>query len=138
MQTESPVTERAPLPAGSRTRVRSALLLAAGHGLFALGLVGAFVPVLPTTVFWILAAFCFVRSQPALAERIFRTPGMGPAVERFCVRGEISRAGKLAALAGMSLGACAALALPPAARIGLWCVLAVSAVYVATRREWRG
>ncbi len=50
------------------------LLIAAGTLSLAIGVVGAFVPVLPTTPFVLLAAFCYVRSSQKLYERLMRSP----------------------------------------------------------------
>jgi uncharacterized membrane protein YbaN (DUF454 family) len=49
-------------------------------GLFFLGLaiLGALLPVLPTTPFLILASYFFVRSSPALNERLLRSRLFGP------------------------------------------------------------
>ena len=47
------------------------LLLAMGLVAFAVGSIGLFVPLLPTTVFWIAAAWCFGRSRPDLQQRLY-------------------------------------------------------------------
>ncbi|MEQ1540008.1 MAG: YbaN family protein, partial [Sphingorhabdus sp.] len=42
-----------------------------------LGVVGIFLPIMPTVPFLILAAFCFARSDPALEARILNHPVYG-------------------------------------------------------------
>lgn len=80
------------------------LLLRLLGGLFvALGAIGLFLPIWPTTIFWILAAICFARSSPEARDWIYARPGIGPQIEAFVERGTISRAGKLAALTGMTI-----------------------------------
>jgi hypothetical protein len=70
---------------------------------FAFGAIGLFVPIWPTTVFWIVAALAFARSNPAWAEWIYARPKIGPAIRIFVETGALSRATKTAALGGMSL-----------------------------------
>lgn len=73
-------------------------------GLFVvIGAVGLFLPLWPTTIFWILAAMCFARSSPAAQAWIYKQPVIGAQVEAFVERGTLSRASKVAALIGMAI-----------------------------------
>ena len=70
-----------PQPGPRPPRVRSPrrlLLAAAGVMAVGLGAVGVFVPGLPTTIFLILASYCFARSCPWLEERLLRVPLFAP------------------------------------------------------------
>ena len=58
--------------------LRRWLLAAAGVLAVALGGIGAFVPGLPTTIFLIIASYCFARSCPWLEERLLRVPLFAP------------------------------------------------------------
>ncbi len=79
-------------------------LKACGWLLFLLGILGIFLPVMPTTVFWIGAVWCWSRSAPHLTHRILSHPRFGAPVQRFIEHGEMTRQGKLAAIGGMGLG----------------------------------
>ena len=73
------------------------LWLVTGIASFALGSVGIVVPLLPTVPFYILAAFCFARSNAAWEARLLAHPAIGPHIVAWRDRGSISRKGKLAA-----------------------------------------
>ncbi|KHK92617.1 YbaN family protein [Novosphingobium malaysiense] len=73
-------------------------------GLFftALGTVGIFLPLLPTVVFYLLAAWCFSKSHPHLAEKLYNHPSHGHHLREWRDRRAISRKGKVAAILAMS------------------------------------
>jgi hypothetical protein len=110
---------------------------AAGYGFFAIGLLGTVLPVLPTTIFWIIAAACFAKGCPAMARRIYAWPGIGPAVEAFLSHGVVARRAKVGALLGKALAAAivALTPLPLTAKLITLGVIALAALYVVTRPE---
>lgn len=115
--------------------LRTHLLKIAGGFFFALGFIGMLLPLLPTTVFWILAAACFAKSAPSLYRRILDWPGVGPAIGAYLEAGVIDRRGKAFTLAGMGLGAITVVASPLSAYTVVLSLLglAVAAAYVLTR-----
>ena len=80
------------------------LYLVLGLLFVALGFVGAFLPVLPTTPFLILATTCFARSSPRLENWLLSHPHFGSALRDWRERGAIPFRAKLLALAGIIAG----------------------------------
>lgn len=77
--------------------MRRHLYLVAGFVCIGLAIIGAILPVMPTTVFVIMAAYCFARSSPALERRLLDHPRFGPHILRWRRNGAVSRSGKIAA-----------------------------------------
>jgi len=112
------------------------LWLAAGLVCVALGIIGAFLPVMPTTIFLILATGCFARSSPTLEARLLNHPRYGPTLRAWRAEGAIGRRGKIAACIGMALGfAIFFLAVHPSVllALGVALIMGASAAYVLSR-----
>jgi len=72
-------------------------------GLFSLGLgiLGAFLPLLPTTCFVLFSAWCFAKSSPIWHQRLCESPLLGPIITQWEQTHCISRKGKIFALCSM-------------------------------------
>ncbi|MEE2877614.1 MAG: YbaN family protein [Pseudomonadota bacterium] len=107
-----------------------------GFLLLALGAIGIFLPIWPTTIFWIGAALCFARSSPAMRDWIYARPKFGQPIQQFIERGTLSNTSKAGALLGMTMAA----GISSAVLWGRWAWLATAlglilcgAVYVLSR-----
>jgi uncharacterized membrane protein YbaN (DUF454 family) len=76
----------------------------AGIGFVGLGFVGIVLPVMPTTVFFILALACFTRSNPKLANWLLQHQKFGPPLQQWQAHQVIPPKGKYCAALGMLLG----------------------------------
>ena len=75
-----------------------------GWVMVALGVIGALLPVMPTTIFLILAVGCFARSSPRFERKLLEHPRYGPALRLWREQGAVSRKGKAFAAGGMAFG----------------------------------
>ncbi|MCC7041338.1 MAG: YbaN family protein [Burkholderiales bacterium] len=78
------------------------LLIAAGIVATGLGVVGAFLPVLPTTPFLLIAAACFARASPRLDRMLTRSKLFGPTLVEWRTHRSIPWRTKLFAIGLMS------------------------------------
>ncbi len=92
------------LPVVRGNRVVRAGWLVLGLFFVALGIIGAILPLMPTTIFLILAAGCFARSSPRLEAWLLDHPRFGPTLRAWRSDGAIPGRAKIAACSGIGFG----------------------------------
>ena len=115
--------------------VRRLVYLLAGHLLFGLGVIGILLPVMPTTVFWIGAAACYLKSSPDHYRALIARHHSGKVIVTYLEPGVISHSAKKVAVVGMLLSSMVLLFLPIDTMAKLFSVLGmmIAAAYVLTR-----
>lgn len=109
--------------------------MSAGLTSLGLGLIGIFLPLLPTVPFLLLAAFCFARSSERLHRWLVTHPVLGPPIQDWERSGAISMRGKqmatvsMLAVFGLSVG----LELRPAILAVQAAVLCATSLFIWTR-----
>ncbi|MDP6403584.1 MAG: YbaN family protein [Alphaproteobacteria bacterium] len=108
-----PPDDEAAVNAGdtSRVAVRVRNSAALRHALFAfawlnvvVGVVGIFLPLLPTTVFLLIALWAFSLSSPRFQAWLYHHPRLGPPIRAWHDHGVIPLRAKMAAVVVMSAG----------------------------------
>ena len=116
------------------SRVVRGIYVALGGLCLGLGIIGGFVPLLPTTVFILLAAYFFARSSTRFYTALIRDPRFGPIVRNWEEHRCISRQSRIVAISlillsfGLTTGF-AVTALP--LRLGLVALGIALVVYLA-------
>jgi uncharacterized protein len=64
------------------SRVMKGLLIVCGTICVGLGILGIFLPLMPTTVFLLLAAACYSRSSDRFHRRLVEHPWLGPYIQQ--------------------------------------------------------
>lgn len=81
-----------------RKRIKKYLLLVSGLLFLALGILGALLPILPTTPFLILALSCFANSSPRFHQMLLNNQWFGAVLQQWEESRSISRASKIKAI----------------------------------------
>lgn len=115
--------------------VRS-LLLVIGWLAVALGVIGIFLPVLPTTPFLLLAAACFVRSSQRFYDWLVSHPRLGPWFRDYLEGNGIPLRGKVYAIATMWISISISCWLVPLvwARIGMLMSATLVTLYILRQK----
>jgi uncharacterized protein len=132
------LTAECPLSKEQQSTVKTLFLRVLGLVCVGLGILGAFLPLLPTTIFFIIAVFCFAKSAPAWRQRILDHPRFGPPVRRFVDHGVIARRAKLIAIGAIAVNFALTLAFVAMSTVTvaiLATVLTTVSAYIATRPE---
>ena len=77
--------------------------IAAGFVSVGIGAIGVVVPGLPTTVFFVMAAWCFGRSSPRFERWVLNLPKVGPLVRDYRAGLGMPRRAKRVALSSMGI-----------------------------------
>lgn len=85
-------------------RTKRTVYIVLGWIMVALGFIGVLLPVMPTTIFLIIAAWCFGRSSPRLEKWLLDHPVFGPTLVKWRKHGEIPVRVKWIACGGMAFG----------------------------------
>lgn len=115
--------------------MRRTLWLLLGHLSLALGIIGAVLPLLPTTPFLLLSALAFSRSSPRLARWLHEHPRLGPPILNWRKHGVIGRGAKILVVvaAVVSLSSSLWLAVPWWALAAQGVILSLVLLFVLTR-----
>ena len=100
---EDGVRRKAPEAKRSRTKLSRGLWAALGIVCFALGAVGAVLPILPTTPFILVAAFCFARSSQKLDDWFKSTKLYHQVFEGFVTKRQMTVRAKLSILVPVTI-----------------------------------
>ncbi len=112
------------------------VLIVLGSIFVALGAIGVFLPVMPTTPFLLLAAACYARASPAFYNRLLNSPGFGPLIREYRESGSIPVRAKILAvlMINSSIGVSAYFFVPIfAVKISMVCIGLCVSAWIVTR-----
>jgi uncharacterized membrane protein YbaN (DUF454 family) len=110
-------------------------LLAAGWLCVALGVIGIILPLMPGTVFLILAAACFTRASPRFERWLLNHPQLGPPVAAWRQHRSVSPRAKAVAVVSIAMSDAILwlTSAPFLVKVGTSVVLAGVALFLLTR-----
>lgn len=129
------MSDKLPTPLRPLPRSLRITLLTLGWVCVALGIVGLAVPLMPGTVFLIVAAACFARSSPRFEQWLMTHPRLGPPVVAWRLHGAIPPKIKLIAVTSMLLsgGLLWMSGAPRMVAAGVTLALVAVAIFIVTR-----
>ena len=80
---------------------RQIIYITIGSTALVLGAVGLFLPLLPTTPFWLLTAWCYLHSSPELYKRAMENPHFSRYIREYMEERALSMRTKVTALSTM-------------------------------------
>ena len=101
-----------------------------------LGVIGNFLPLLPTTPYQLVAAWAFAKSSPRLENWLVTHPRLGPPLRDWRERGAIPARAKVIAVAAMAASLAYVFfvpSIPAYGKIGVAILLACCATFIVTR-----
>lgn len=87
-----------PVPISTRSKVKVWLWKITGVFCVGLAILGAILPILPTTVFLIMATACFAKSSPRMQRKLLNNKTFGPLIYEWQQHRSIPKKGKKIAL----------------------------------------
>lgn len=84
-------------------KLKKFILIFLGLIFVAIGTIGIFIPGLPTTIFMILAAYCFIRSSEKMYKWVIENKFVGDKVKHFMETKTIPLRGKIHSISAMWL-----------------------------------
>lgn len=112
--------------------------LISGHLFLVVGIVGIFVPLLPTTPFLLLASFCYSKGSSKFAAWLLNHPRLGPPVRNWQEHGVISKRAKglAAATIALSIGIVMTQAsIPLAAKLAMLATVLPALAFILSRPQ---
>ncbi len=90
--------DECPIPVSTRSKVKVFLWKVTGVFCVGLAILGAILPILPTTVFLIMATACFAKSSPRMQRKLLNNKTFGPLIHEWQQHRSIPRKAKRIAL----------------------------------------
>jgi uncharacterized protein len=120
--------------------VKKYFFLTIGFSATCLGIVGMFLPLMPTTCFLIIAVWAFSKSNPVLSQKILDDPQFGPTIKNWMENKSISSKAKCKISMSIVIGfSISLLIVAPSLAISAFLVsgMFVLLLYINTRSEGR-
>lgn len=95
--------EKCPVPISARSKFKVLLWKITGVFCVGLAILGAILPILPTTVFLLMATACFAKSSPRMQQKLLNNKTFGPLIHEWQRHRSIPRKAKRVALLMITL-----------------------------------